>query len=137
MRLKIKQNCPRFPHSVGFAALRERYDRQSPTDSRISRMNKPPFPLPQLRAAAPMRAGGTISRLPIALAPVLLLLATALAGCGQKGPLFIPDTPAAAQRATLPQTIFGGGKASDAEAQQQRPEDGQPAAPDIDLDSEP
>ncbi|MCK9516885.1 MAG: lipoprotein [Ottowia sp.] len=84
-----------------------------------------------------MRAGGTISRLPIALAPVLLLLATALAGCGQKGPLFIPDTPAAAQRATLPQTIFGGGKASDAEAQQQRPEDGQPAAPDIDLDSEP
>lgn len=38
----------------------------------------------------------------------VLALAAALAGCGQKGPLYLPDTPAAAQRATLPQTIFGG-----------------------------
>lgn len=38
-------------------------------------------------------------------------LAMMLVGCGQKGPLFIPQTPAAAQRATLPQTIFGGDKA--------------------------
>jgi predicted small lipoprotein YifL len=38
-----------------------------------------------------------------------LILAGPLAGCGQKGPLYIPHTPAAAQRATLPQTVFGGG----------------------------
>lgn len=31
-----------------------------------------------------------------------------LAACGQRGPLYIPATPAAAQRATLPQTVFGG-----------------------------
>lgn len=51
------------------------------------------------------------------LHPVLRnILATALAlggmvalsACGQKGPLSIPATPAAAQRATLPQTILGG-----------------------------
>jgi len=45
---------------------------------------------------------------PTALIPGLLLaslLATGLTGCGQKGPLFIPATPAAAQRATLPQII--------------------------------
>ncbi|MHB1121538.1 MAG: LPS translocon maturation chaperone LptM [Ramlibacter sp.] len=28
-----------------------------------------------------------------------------LAGCGQKGPLFLPTDAAAAQRATLPQTL--------------------------------
>ncbi|NKE66489.1 lipoprotein [Ramlibacter sp. RBP-2] len=28
-----------------------------------------------------------------------------LAGCGQRGPLFLPTEPAAAQRATLPQTL--------------------------------
>ncbi len=39
-----------------------------------------------------------------------LILAGPLAGCGQKGPLYIPHTPAAAQRATLPQTVFGGGQ---------------------------
>lgn len=39
-----------------------------------------------------------------ALAACLLLT-----GCGQRGPLYIPDTPAAAQRATLPQAVFGGG----------------------------
>lgn len=29
----------------------------------------------------------------------------AITGCGQKGPLFLPTEPAAAQRATLPQTL--------------------------------
>ncbi len=33
---------------------------------------------------------------------------TLLAACGQRGPLYIPQTPAAAQRATLPQTVWGG-----------------------------
>ena len=43
------------------------------------------------------------------LASALALgLAVALGGCGQKGPLYIPQTPAAAQRATLPQTVWGG-----------------------------
>ena len=36
----------------------------------------------------------------LALAAVL-----ALAGCGQKGPLFLPTDPAAANRATLPETL--------------------------------
>ena len=34
-----------------------------------------------------------------------------LSACGQKGPLYLPTDPAAAQRATLPQTVFGGGSA--------------------------
>jgi predicted small lipoprotein YifL len=29
----------------------------------------------------------------------------ALAACGQKGPLFLPTNPAAAGRATLPETV--------------------------------
>ncbi|MCL1962187.1 MAG: hypothetical protein FWG56_10570 [Desulfovibrionaceae bacterium] len=37
--------------------------------------------------------------------------ALALPACGQKGALYIPDTPAARQRATLPQTVFGGASA--------------------------
>lgn len=36
---------------------------------------------------------------------LLLAIAAALAGCGQKGPLFLPTAPAAANRATLPQTL--------------------------------
>ncbi|MDR1968692.1 MAG: lipoprotein [Burkholderiaceae bacterium] len=45
---------------------------------------------------------------------MILVTALALAGmallssCGQKGPLFIPNDAAARQRATLPQTVFGG-----------------------------
>ncbi|MFM8610811.1 MAG: LPS translocon maturation chaperone LptM [Burkholderiaceae bacterium] len=31
-----------------------------------------------------------------------------LAGCGQKGPLVLPTDPAAAQRATLPETLTPG-----------------------------
>jgi predicted small lipoprotein YifL len=50
------------------------------------------------------------------LQPARIILATglafatlaALSACGQKGPLFLPHTPAAQQRATLPQTMFGG-----------------------------
>lgn len=34
-----------------------------------------------------------------------LALAGALAGCGQKGPLYLPTDPAAANRATLPETL--------------------------------
>lgn len=45
-------------------------------------------------------------------ATLLLAAGVLLAGCGQQGPLYIPDTPAAQQRATLPQTIFGGAKTS-------------------------
>lgn len=50
-----------------------------------------------------------------------------LAACGQKGPLYIPDTPAARQRATLPQTVYGvsGTRHPAAAADQQAP-----AAPD-------
>ncbi|MBP7452694.1 MAG: lipoprotein [Ottowia sp.] len=39
---------------------------------------------------------------------------TLLTACGQRGPLYIPQTPAAAQRATLPQTVWGGGGATPA-----------------------
>lgn len=44
-----------------------------------------------LRAAAATAAGA------------LVIL---LSGCGQKGPLFLPQEPAAAHRATLPQALF-------------------------------
>ncbi|WP_415137804.1 LPS translocon maturation chaperone LptM [Ottowia sp.] len=48
----------------------------------------------------------------IILATGLALAGAAiLSACGQKGPLTIPDTPAAQQRATLPQTVFGGARA--------------------------
>ncbi|MFN4119686.1 LPS translocon maturation chaperone LptM [Acidovorax sp.] len=36
---------------------------------------------------------------------VLAASAAALAGCGQRGPLYLPTDPAAQQRATLPQTL--------------------------------
>ncbi|MEO6623676.1 MAG: lipoprotein [Burkholderiaceae bacterium] len=39
---------------------------------------------------------------------VLAVSAAELAGCGQKGPLVLPTEPAAAQRATLPQTLRQG-----------------------------
>ncbi|MDR0225260.1 MAG: lipoprotein [Burkholderiaceae bacterium] len=35
----------------------------------------------------------------------LAACAATLAACGQKGPLFMPSAPAAATRATLPQTL--------------------------------
>ncbi|WP_092940565.1 LPS translocon maturation chaperone LptM [Paracidovorax wautersii] len=37
---------------------------------------------------------------------VLAGSAAAIAGCGQRGPLYLPTEPAAAQRATLPQTVL-------------------------------
>jgi predicted small lipoprotein YifL len=45
--------------------------------------------------------------------------AVSLSGCGQQGPLYLPTEPAAANRATLPQTLFrfGSVKASPPEAQ--------------------
>ncbi|WP_431151950.1 LPS translocon maturation chaperone LptM [Acidovorax facilis] len=47
---------------------------------------------------------------------VLAASAAALAGCGQRGPLYLPSSPAAAQRATLPQTLTPGvGTASPAQ----------------------
>lgn len=39
----------------------------------------------------------------------LLALLAALAGCGQRGPLYLPTEPAAANRATLPQVLTPGG----------------------------
>lgn len=36
---------------------------------------------------------------------VLAGSAAALAGCGQRGPLYLPDAPEARQRATLPETL--------------------------------
>lgn len=44
--------------------------------------------------------------------------AAGLAACGQRGALYLPTDPAAAQRATLPQLLTPGGssKASDSEA---------------------
>ena len=36
---------------------------------------------------------------------VLAASAAAAAGCGQRGPLYLPTAPAASQRATLPQTL--------------------------------
>jgi predicted small lipoprotein YifL len=40
-----------------------------------------------------------------------LLLCTGFSACGQKGPLYLPQTPASVGRATLPQTVFGGSSA--------------------------
>ncbi len=40
-----------------------------------------------------------------------LLVCAGFSGCGQKGPLYLPQTPASVGRATLPQTILGGGTA--------------------------
>ncbi|MBD9531790.1 MULTISPECIES: LPS translocon maturation chaperone LptM [Comamonas] len=36
---------------------------------------------------------------------VLAASTAALWGCGQRGPLYLPTDPAAAQRATLPETL--------------------------------
>ncbi|HMN20342.1 MAG TPA: lipoprotein [Ottowia sp.] len=59
------------------------------------------------------------------LAAILLLTA-----CGQKGALYIPNTPAAAQRATLPQTVFGGATAAPATPTSQPPA-APPPLPDL------
>ncbi|MDQ0572025.1 putative small lipoprotein YifL [Variovorax paradoxus] len=52
-----------------------------------------------------------------ALMVCLAATVAGLAACGQRGPLYLPTDPAAAQRATLPQLLTPGGpRASDAEA---------------------
>ncbi|WP_036595765.1 LPS translocon maturation chaperone LptM [Ottowia thiooxydans] len=43
----------------------------------------------------------------LAIGLVLPIVAVILTACGQKGPLVIPGTVPAAERATLPQTVFG------------------------------
>jgi predicted small lipoprotein YifL len=48
-------------------------------------------------------------------------LVVVLEGCGQTGPLYIPNTPQAAQRATLPQTLFGFGKKSESSGKEASP----------------
>jgi len=35
----------------------------------------------------------------------MVVLSVGLAGCGQRGPLYLPREPAAANRATLPQVL--------------------------------
>lgn len=50
-----------------------------------------------------------LSRIQILVRLIALVAAGALAGilsgCGQRGPLYLPQDPAAAQRATLPQVL--------------------------------
>ncbi|MFN9473974.1 LPS translocon maturation chaperone LptM [Acidovorax sp.] len=52
---------------------------------------------------------------------VLAASAAALAGCGQRGPLYLPSGPAAAQRATLPETLTPGAAPSTATSAPQAP----------------
>ncbi|MGJ3703470.1 LPS translocon maturation chaperone LptM [Variovorax sp. AFSI2.2] len=59
-----------------------------------------------------------------ALMVCLAAAAGGLAACGQRGPLFLPTDPAAAQRATLPQLLTPGGPraaTSDADAAAPKP----------------
>jgi len=55
----------------------------------------------------------------------LAAAAGGLAACGQRGPLYLPTDPAAAQRATLPQLLTPGGpranSGSDADAAAPKP----------------
>ncbi len=46
-----------------------------------------------------------LSRIQILVRLIALVAAGALFGCGQRGPLYLPQDPAAAQRATLPQVL--------------------------------
>lgn len=52
----------------------------------------------------------------ILVSGMALAVAALAGGCGQKGALYLPDSPAAAQRASLPQTVFGGAKSTAAPA---------------------
>jgi len=45
---------------------------------------------------------------------VIAGLAASLGGCGQPGALYLPNEPAAARRATLPQTLIPGVRADGA-----------------------
>ena len=50
-----------------------------------------------------------------------------LAGCGQRGPLYLPTDPAAAHRATLPQVLLPSPSRSESSTQQTQPEGDKPA----------
>lgn len=54
-------------------------------------------------------------------------LAGALCGCGQRGPLYLPQDPAAAQRATLPQVLTP--DSLRAKTERKQPADATPTAP--------
>ena len=60
-------------------------------------------------------------------------LAGALAGCGQRGPLYLPDTPAARQRATLPETLWPAGHEAAEPAAESAAESARPALPQPDF----
>lgn len=47
-----------------------------------------------------------------------MVMVAALAGCGQRGPLYLPTEPAAANRATLPQVLIPGTPTAPAPAPQ-------------------
>lgn len=96
-------------------------------------------------AGAPDAPSSALRQLPRVALP--MILAASLTACGQKGPLFIPDTPPAAQRATLPQSVFGGSRSSkgkadehgaaNTESREQQRQDAQDAWPDPDFDEQP
>ncbi|MDP1656076.1 MAG: hypothetical protein Q8K91_08860 [Hylemonella sp.] len=46
----------------------------------------------------------------VGLAAIAGSLSTALSGCGQPGVLYLPTEPAAARRATLPETLIPGSR---------------------------
>ena len=56
----------------------------------------------------------------------LLAALSAVTACGQRGPLYLPAEPAAANRATLPQVLIPALPRGEAAGRQ---EDAQPAAP--------
>lgn len=61
----------------------------------------------------------------------LAALAGSLSACGQRGPLYLPETPAAANRATLPQVLTPGGSrdaTADEETTTRPPASSAPAA---------
>jgi len=61
-------------------------------------------------------------------------LVVGLGGCGQRGPLYLPTGPEAAQRATLPQLLIpGGAPAAQAPA---TPDPAQPAQPPKNTDAQ-
>lgn len=60
----------------------------------------------------------------------LFALGVGLAGCGQKGPLYLPKEPAAAHRATLPQVLTPSTRKGEEEAAKPpAPASSAPAAP--------
>lgn len=62
-------------------------------------------------------------------AAFVLAACAAIAGCGQKGPLYLPTEPAAAGRLTLPQTLNPVGSTSSPASPGVSPAPGIPASP--------